>query len=74
MKNTCYDGTYIVRPESTNKGSVGVLKFKKMTANIDSSIGMSKYLNYPSNIIKYFWKDKIHIRWSNKKTFYSYDN
>lgn len=54
-ENTCYDGTYIVRPESTSKGSVGVLKIK-ITANIDSSIGMSKYLNYPGNIIKYFGK------------------
>lgn len=54
-ETTCYEGTYIVRPESTGKGSVTVLKLKT-TAYIDNSISFSKYLNYPRDIIKYYGK------------------
>lgn len=54
-ETTCYEGTYIVRPESTGRGSVTVLKLKT-TAYIDNSISFSKYLNYPRDIIKYYGK------------------
>lgn len=53
--NNCYDGTYIVRPESTNKGNIEVLKLK-MTTEIDSGIYFSKYLNNPRDLIKYYGK------------------
>ena len=54
-ETTCYEGTYIVRPESTGRGSVTVLKLKT-NAYIDNSISFSKYLNYPRDIIKYYGK------------------
>ena len=66
-EDKCYDGTYMVRPESTGKGNVAVLKLK-ISANIDKNIFFSKYFKYPSDLIKYYGK----IRCEFGDTSYTY--
>ena len=46
-------GTYIVKPQSTSSGSKSVLKITG-TMEVDSSVGLDRYIKIPSDLYKYY--------------------
>ncbi|NLC48264.1 MAG: DUF4352 domain-containing protein [Tenericutes bacterium] len=52
-KGECYDSTYIVKPETTSKGSLSILKIKS-TIIVDGDLYMKKHMKNPSDLYKYY--------------------
>ncbi len=51
----CYEGTYLIWPQTEGKGKLGILRLKS-TIKVDEKLYMKKYLEYPKDLFKYYAK------------------
>lgn len=65
IKDNCKEAIYTIIPNNVGKGDISILKFSN-TIEVDQYVYMSKYIKYPSDLLKYYGYIKYRYLGDNK--------